>query len=69
MIVKVKMPGAKLKDIDLTVETQKFVVFDPTYRLATYLPFPVDDKQGKASWSSEKETLSVTLPIVRKDIW
>ena len=67
MVLRIKLPGAKLKDIDLTVEKQKIVVQDPTYRLATYLPYPSDDSQGKAKWLAEKEILSVTLPIVRSD--
>jgi hypothetical protein len=65
MVLRIKLPGAKLKDIDLSVDKQKIVVQDPTYRLATYLPYPSDDAQGKAQWLAEKETLSVTLPILR----
>ena len=65
MVLRIKLPGAKLKDIDLNVDKQKSVVQDPTYRLATYLPYPSDDTQGKAQWLAEKEILSVTLPILR----
>lgn len=65
MVLRIKLPGAKLKDLDLSVDKQKIVVQDPTYRLATYLPYPSDDSQGKAQWLAEKETLSVTLPILR----
>ena len=67
MVLRIKLPGAKLKNIDLNVDKQKIVVQDPTYRLATYLPYPSDDSQGKAQWLPEKEILSVTLPILRSD--
>ena len=67
MVLRIKLPGAQLKNIDLTVEKQKIVVHDPTYRLATYLPYPAKDKEGKAQWLAEKDILSVTLPIDRGD--
>lgn len=35
-----------------------------TSRLATYLPFPVDEAKGEAKWDAISETLSVTLPIM-----
>jgi len=67
MVLRIKMPGAELKNIDLKVEKQKIVVHDPTYRLATYLPYVAKDKEGKAQWLAEKDILSVTLPIDRGD--
>lgn len=67
MVLRIKMPGAQLKNIDLTVDKQKIVVHDPTYRLATYLPYPAKDKEGKAQWLAEQDILSVTLPIDRGD--
>ena len=67
MVLRIKLPGAKLKDIDLTVEKQKIIVQDPTYRLCTYLPYPAEDKKGRAQWIAEKEVLSVTLPILRAE--
>ena len=66
MVVKVSLPGSKLKNIDLNVERQKFVVQDPTYRLATYLPYPTKEGSGKAKWNGENEVLTVTLPIDRE---
>jgi hypothetical protein len=65
MVVRIKLPGSQLKNIDLNVEKQKIVVQDPTYRLATYLPYSAKDKEGKAQWLAEKDVLSVTLPIDR----
>jgi len=37
--------------------------------LATYLPEKVRHKEGKAAWDSVKSTLSVTLPIDKRDIF
>ena len=68
MVVKIDLPGEKLKDIDLRVEAQKIVVQSPKFKLATYLPFKVKDDEGKAKWLSEKDVLQITLPIIR-DGW
>ena len=59
--------GFTIKIIDLTVEKQKIVVHDPTYRLATYLPYVAKDKEGKAQWIHDSDTLRVTLPIDRQN--
>tara|TARA_B100000795_G_C22672252_1_gene388430 strand:+ start:237 stop:830 length:594 start_codon:yes stop_codon:yes gene_type:complete len=67
MVLLIKMPGSQLKNIDLTVEKQKIVVHDPTYRLATYLPYVAKDKEGKAQWIHDSDTLRVTLPIDRQN--
>ena len=39
------------------------------YRLFVYLPHPVDEKRGRATWDGKSARLSVTLPIVRSDEW
>ena len=63
-MVKVRLPGAQLKNIDLQVTGQKFLVQSPKYKLCTYLPKPVVDTEGKAKWDKSKEELSVTLPLL-----
>ena len=39
--------------------------------LSTYLPYPVNlkEKEGNAKWNAKKETLAVTLPIIRSDLF
>ena len=32
--------------------------------MCTYLPKPVDDAAGNASWDPKKEQLVVTLPVI-----
>mmetsp|Transcript_12 Transcript_12/g.15 ORF Transcript_12/g.15 Transcript_12/m.15 type:complete len:181 (+) Transcript_12:187-729(+) len=63
LVVKVHFPGCKLADLDVTVKKQHIRVESPTKKLSTYLPEPVDDKNGDAKWNSKKETLIITLPI------
>lgn len=38
------------------------------YKLAMYLPHKVDGDKGTAKWDKKKETLSITLPIIRQDL-
>ncbi len=67
MVIRVKMPGASLKDIDLDVTESKITVQSSVYRLSTYLPHPVKHKEGGAKWDTDKDTLTVTLPIIQSD--
>ncbi len=67
--VRIKLPGARGKDLDLDVQRQRLTLLAPAYKLALYLPHPVDDKQGKAKWDAEAQVLSVELPVIRKEVW
>lgn len=67
VVLKIKFPGDKLKDIDLDVTQTRIVAQSPTHRLSTYLPHPVKHKDGNAKWDAKRETLIVTLPIIRED--
>ncbi len=69
LVVKVKLPGATLRDVDLDVTETRILVATATHRLSTYLPLRVRHKEGKAQWDGAKETLSVTLPIVPNELW
>jgi hypothetical protein len=64
LVVKIQLPGEQFKDLDLDVQRQSLVVSSPGFHLATYLPVPVDAKQGSAKWLAEKAVLAVTLPII-----
>ena len=65
MVVKVKFPGEKFKDLDLDVEKQQLLASSPNYKLNLYLPMPVDHKEGKARFDAKKDMLIVELPIIR----
>eukprot|EP01138_Halocafeteria_seosinensis_P000175 gb/GECG01000181.1/.p1 GENE.gb/GECG01000181.1/~~gb/GECG01000181.1/.p1 ORF type:complete len:222 (+),score=44.79 gb/GECG01000181.1/:1-666(+) len=69
MVIKVKMPGDRMKDIDLDVTEQRIQVISPKYKLRTYLPDPVKHRDGKAKWDSKNSTLVVTVPVHRKEPW
>ena len=65
MVVKIKFPGEKFKDLDLDVEKQQLLASSPNYKLNLYLPMPVDHKEGKARFDAKKDMLIVELPIIR----
>ena len=70
LLVRVELPGAAFKDIDLDVQDDgRFCVSTGAFRLRTFLPMRVREKEGSAKWDAAKSTLSVTLPIVQSAIW
>ena len=68
MTVKIQFPGHTMKDLDLDVTKHKLRAESRTMLLSTFLPLPVNSDQGSAKWDAKKETLIVSLPIV-KDEW
>ena len=56
-----------MRDLALDVTPTRFLVRSAKYRLSTHLPYKVDDKKAAAKWDTKKETLSVTLPIIREE--
>jgi len=64
LLLKVKLPGCNLADLDLDVRPTFVRLQAPTYKLKAYLPSTVDDKRGKATWDKETETLTVSLPVI-----
>ena len=67
LTVRVDLPGAKTKELNVDVTGTKLVVQSEKYKLVLSLPHRVRDKDGKAKWDSDKSRLSITLPIVRED--
>ena len=66
LVIKVHVPGAKMKDLDLDVLKNRIKVTSKVYRLFTYLPVDVDESRGNAKFDSAKEVLTVTLPIIHE---
>lgn len=66
LVVKVHVPGAKMKDLDLDVLKNRIKVTSKVYRLFTYLPVDVDESRGNAKFDTAKEVLTVTLPIIHE---
>ena len=65
MVIKIKLPEQHANDIDLDVQRQILSLQSAKYRLATYLPHPVDPDAGNAKWHADKEMLVLRLPIIR----
>lgn len=64
LLVKIKLPGCKLADLDLDVRSTFVRLQAPGYKLKAWLPERVDETRGKAQWDKEREMLTVTLPVV-----
>jgi len=63
VVLRIKLPEQKYSDLDLDVQKQSIILSSPDFRLATYLPYPVDHENGSAKWLQESSTLSITLSI------
>ena len=69
LLVKVKLPNTKFQNVQLDVKgktKQQLVVQAPNWYLSTFLSYPVNKEKGKAQFDSDTNTLSVTLPTIRK---
>jgi hypothetical protein len=68
LLIRIKLPGTKYKDIGLDVEKRVLKLQAPRFKLNLPLPYPVLDQQGSAKWLTPTETLEVALPIDKEDI-
>jgi dynein assembly factor 6, axonemal len=67
MIVKIKLPGEQLKDIDANVNGNNYLdCRSNKYRLGIYLPHKVDETSCQAKWLSNQETLEIKLKLKRE---
>lgn len=69
MVYRISLPGERVADIDLDVKTQGIVLRSPHFKLISYLPHPVRAAECKAQWDARTCVLSVTMPVVRKEVW
>jgi len=67
LLMKIKLPNTTFKDVALDVTEQAVCVQSSKYFLYHILPYPVNEKEGKAQWLSDKNILQITLPIIRED--
>uniref|UniRef100_K3WAM9 PIH1D1/2/3 CS-like domain-containing protein n=1 Tax=Globisporangium ultimum (strain ATCC 200006 / CBS 805.95 / DAOM BR144) TaxID=431595 RepID=K3WAM9_GLOUD len=68
MVVRVKCPNHRQDDIELDVKRQKLLLQSSSLKLSLYLPHPVRHQDGHAKWDPKKQTLTISLPIIR-DEW
>ncbi|CAM5165762.1 unnamed protein product [Natator depressus] len=66
MLIKIKLPDTRSSDITLDIQDKILDLRTPKKKLLLHLPHPVDSKNGKACFMSEKETLEVTLRMKRE---
>lgn len=68
LLISVKLPGTRYKDIGLDVDRRTLKLQAPKFKLTLPLPYSVLDKQGSAKWMADTQTLKVALPIDKEDI-
>jgi hypothetical protein len=64
LVIKIHFPGAKMKNLDLDVTSNRIKAQSKTHKLFTYFPKEVDNEKGVAKFDAVKEVLTVTLPII-----
>jgi len=65
--VKIKLPGANSKEMNLDINTNRLILTTPKYKLYLHLPHKVEHEKGKAKFDSDKSLLDLTLPVLRDD--
>mmetsp|Transcript_33515 Transcript_33515/g.58709 ORF Transcript_33515/g.58709 Transcript_33515/m.58709 type:complete len:182 (+) Transcript_33515:2219-2764(+) len=68
ILIKVKLPDTKYKDVTLDVDSRWLRLKTPLYKLNLGLPHPVRDKEGRAQWLTEREELHVSLPLNKEEV-
>ncbi|CAK9857492.1 unnamed protein product [Sphagnum jensenii] len=69
LVLKVSLPGTEgLDDLELDVQTTYVRLLSPIYFLALYLPHKVNMERSSANWNAASSTLTITMPIVGRDI-
>ncbi|KAH0564097.1 dynein axonemal assembly factor 6 [Cotesia glomerata] len=64
--LSIKLPSESMKNIELTVESDLVDVRSPKYRLYLPTPHSIDPNNSSAKWLNDKDTLELTLKLVRE---
>jgi len=59
--LKVKMPGAKLKEISVDLKEQVVIISSPIYYLYHVMQYPLIKDKAKAKWDPDKCILDLTV--------
>uniref|UniRef100_UPI00358F4A01 dynein axonemal assembly factor 6-like isoform X1 n=1 Tax=Myxine glutinosa TaxID=7769 RepID=UPI00358F4A01 len=65
MLIRVKLPGSQMAEMNLDVKDHFLDLRTPEYKLGLHLPHKVRSKDGRAHLLPDGETLQVTLPMQR----
>ena len=68
LLIKIFLPETKQKDITLDVEPTILRLQAPNFALILPLPHTVQDKNGNAKWDPIKNTLDISLPIIKDEL-
>jgi hypothetical protein len=66
LVIKIHFPGETLRGIQLDVTRNRIKAESRALSLFTYLPVEVEHDKGTAKFDSEKQVLTVTLPIINE---
>ncbi|XP_037085752.1 dynein assembly factor 6, axonemal-like [Pollicipes pollicipes] len=66
LVVRVQLPGETRASTVLDVRQRHVDVRAERWRLSLFLPHPVRDKQARAHWDADSETLELVLPVSRE---
>ena len=59
--LKVKLPGAKLKEISVDLKEQAVIIQSPSYYLYHVMQYPLVKDKAKAKWDPDKFVLEMTV--------
>lgn len=68
LLIKIQLPGTKLKEITLDVTKQRVIIQTPNFFLNHVLPYAIKEKEANAKWISDKYVLELTLPMDRESL-
>lgn len=68
LLLKVKLPGTVLAEIQTDVEQDRFWLQTPIYNLLYYIPYEVDKKSISAKWVTDKEELRVSMKLLSRGL-
>ncbi|CAH0404850.1 unnamed protein product [Chilo suppressalis] len=66
LMIRIKMPGDKKENVDLSVDNTSVTVDSSQYHLKLPLPHAINPDTSKAAWDSANETLVLTLKLDRE---
>lgn len=66
LVVRVKMPGDKKENVDLSVDKNSVTINSSQYYLNLMLPHEINPDNSKASWDGAKDILLLTLKLDRE---
>ena len=64
MLIKIKLPGSKLSEIQCDLDKSSILLQTPKYFLHHFFNQEIKDKDSKAKWVSDIEQLHIEVPVI-----